>query len=695
MLSARQQSILARLLDEVASVTLEALTMAYSISPRTVRHDLLQIEDWLQGLGIGLERNRGQDIRLRLTDEQRAGLLARLNTRPEYLDSERRQRWLLKQLLEASCLKTDSVLDELRISKSTLLSDLAELSPWLAKRELLLIRERGWIKVRGSEHYTRVAYLELLREEITDERLLLVVLGDRQERIGTQPWNSWFSSKDAHFLFDIVRALEKSMEVEFSDASYSALILHLLMAMERLKAGHLIRMNEELFHELGATEEFQTAQTLVVPELERYFAVSVPPEEIGYITQHILGAQKEREQASSDSLYVKLAKQIVIEVERTLGYPLLLADRVVHGLSIHLKPAMYRAKFGLQTQNPLLEQLEAEFGPLVDTIEQVVQEVIQPHGIAFDRNEVGYIALHVSSGLNQTLLPRRKQIAIVCSSGLGTSAILQRRMESLFPSVEIIGRFSYKEMRTISFTDTDAILSTIDIAQQLPVPLLKVSPLLTSIDQENISLLLGISPLTRPMEAETMQKINEILRITERHAEIKNKSELLKELLYMLQGRSDSNEQLLLTDLLPVNSILLQQEAANWEEAIQFSSKLLRERGLTGLQYEEKLTKMIREGKHHFVIGEGIAFPHASSQDGVFGTGFSLVTLHSPIALGPGGQPVWLLITLAASDKSRHMMALSTLLDALNDPDWMMFLKITKDRNDVWSRLFRKEAVLP
>ncbi|TBL81768.1 BglG family transcription antiterminator [Paenibacillus thalictri] len=690
MLTSRQQKMLAELMENFRHVTAETFAQLHQISVRTARGDLLLIEDWLRKHGIALQRDRRLGVSLDADREQSAKLAGLLAKRPEFVDAKSRIRLLLKQLLEAPELLANELGEQFGISKNTLLQDLSDMRIWFADRGLKLERDRGKLQVTGAETAKRIAYLELLREDISDEKFLQFMLDD--SRNGPMAyWNTWFKTEDAHYLFDLARKLEHKLGFEFSDAGYSALILHLLMAMERLKHRHAICMDNELLEELAATEEYGAVVQHIVPGLSAYFHVEVPQQEIGYITQHILGAQKAHAGSGQHSEYEELAKQIVIRAEMKLGHPLQLTEQVIQGLAIHLKPAVYRAKFGLQTQNPLLEQLEEEYGSLVDIMTQVAEELTEPLGIRFDRAEIGYIVLHICSGLSQTLKISKKKVALVCSSGLGTSAILQKRMETLFPHVNIAGKFSYKELKAITSSDADAVLSTIDIAFPLPVPWFKVSPLLPKNDQDRLSAYFGVAPADRQLEAETVQTVSEIMKIIERSATIHNRNMLVQQLLALFQGSAAATEENKLSGLLPPQSILLQQEDTDWETAVRIGNRLLRDRGLTGLQYEEKLVDMIRGQKHHFIIHDGIAFPHAAPQDGVWKTGFSLVAFRRPIAFGPARQPVWLIITLAAADKKQHLPAMSTLLDAINDAAFMEAVQTASSAEDIWNRIAAKE----
>jgi len=692
MLTSRQQSMLMRLIEERGYVAVGRFAEEYGISLRTARHDLLQIETRLSAMGIGLKRDRRKGVQLSADDAEKQRIVEWLNRRPDYVDPGLRVHLLLKRLLSEPAVDSEAVLEEYMISRNTLLSDVQEMKAWLALRGLKLIRERGTMRIEGSERQKRKAYLDLMRSEIPEERILHYVADKRKGRVGERLWNTWFQAEDAQFLFELVEKMEHHLDIRFSDVGRSALILHLLMAMERLKNNNAIRMDEELLQELKGTKEFEWVSRNIREDLESHFNVSVPEEEFGYITQHILGAQRNHEATDENSIYGQLAKRIVMRVERELGYPLQRADQIVQGLAIHLKPAMYRAKFRLETRNPLLAQLELEYGPMLDMIGKIADEALEPYQIRFGRDEIGYILIHIGSGLRERIaVPRRKRVAIVCSSGIGTSAILRRKMEALFPQIEITGEYSYVESRKITTAEADAVLTMIELGHDLPVPWLKVSPLLPPPDQERVGHFLGTAPLQEAVEADDIQWVNRIIDVIERHAEIRDRDGLVQDILGLQKGAPAIPKGRPLTELLPPSSILLRLPPMDWEAAIRTGNRLLRERGLTGLQYEEKLVEMVQCRKHHFIIDEGIAYPHASASDGVWGTGFSLLTFAEPIDFGSTGHPVWLIITQAASDKQQHVAALSTLLRVFNDREWMRWLRHAASPQAVWERLRREE----
>lgn len=694
MLSSRQQQILQQLIEAASYLPIEVFTDKYQISSRTVRHDLLMIEEWLRQFEISWERSKKEGVRLILKPLQKKRLLEELAKRPEYLNGEQRVHLMCKQLLQQNKTNILAWLDEFKISRNTLFQDIHEVQGWMEQRNLQMKKSRGELSILGNELDKRTAYLELARKDLSEERMLQFLLEPEGRSIDMKGWNQWFPNDDIYFVIDVVRSLETSLHVEFSDGSYSALILHILMAMERLKRQFSVQMDTESLLELQKTKEFRVVKAIAAPRLNAYFHIQVPEEETGYITQHILGAQREHESDEENTNWLKLSRELIYRVEKELGHPLQRTEQVMHGLAVHLKPAVYRAKFNIQTDNPLLRQLEEEQGDLFELVAGVVEEVMKPKGISFSWEEIGYIVLHICAGLRPTVQREKKRIALVCSSGLGTSTLLQRRMETLFPGVQVIGKYSVKELKQAAFQEIDLLLTAIELTVPIPIPVIRVSPLLSAEDQEKIAGFLGLPIISQDIGAETIQTVNRIMRVVDQHADIRDRNKLLEELLMLFEGGSSYEEHVpALTELLPPCSISLAVKPGSWEDAMRKGNGLLRERGLTSMQYEERLIEMVRTQKHHFIISEGVAFPHASTEDGVYQTGLSLIAFQEPLLFGPSGHPVWLMITLAAADKQRHIKALSTLLDLLNDPEFAAKVKTVNQPERLWQWMREKEGL--
>lgn len=699
MISSRQKKILEQLIQHQDFFSVEQLAKQYEVSQRTIRHDILSLESCLKEKEIVFIRHRKYGLKLEGDSKQWQRLQSFLEQETQYLSPESRLKEMAKVLLKNSEIEFEELIEEFKISNKTLIGDLGELKSWFDMKSLKLVREKGKVKIKGRELFKREAYLSLIKEEATGEEILDYLLNDKSKNMNLLQLKEWFQPKEMHYLFQVVSELEKTLSIGFTDDGYVALILHMFLSLERLKEKHFVAMDEELLKELQNTKEFETVEGIVRMRIEPYFNIKLPLSEIGYITQHILTAQKDYQKDKEDVECLELAKKIVIEVEKNFTKPLLMSGQIINSLAMHLKPAIYRAKYNRRILNPLFSELQKEYGQLLQIIMKVTNRLLEPKGVQFDEQEASYIVMHIGAGVQQQLPLNNRRVAIVCSSGLGTANILQRRLLDMYPDINIVKKCSYKDLKDLTFKEVDMVISTIDIYYNLSIPWIKVSPLLGQEDEQKIIKALGIPEKGDARELEIIHTVNEVIKIVGRNGDINNRAALSKQLIQFFKGAHSFSENSAslygITQLLPEESILLQAQIPNTvEEMIQLGTMPLKNRELIGLEYEEKLIQMIKKPNHHFVITEGIVFPHASNETGVWGTGFSLVTFKKPVKLKEISTPIWLMITLAAEDNERHVEALALLIDALNDEFFLRTLKKSHNSKNIYDWFQRREGAL-
>ena len=103
------------------------------------------------------------------------------------------------------------------------------------------------------------------------------------------------------------------------------------------------------------------------------------------------------------------------------------------------------------------------------------------------------------------------------------------------------------------------------------------------------------------------------------------------------------------------NSILLQAEAGNWQEAVKLGVDLLVKADVVEPRYYQSILDGVAQHGPYFVIAPGLAMPHGRPEEGVKKTGFSLVTLKTPLIFNQeDNDPVDIVITMAAVDATTH-----------------------------------------
>ena len=116
------------------------------------------------------------------------------------------------------------------------------------------------------------------------------------------------------------------------------------------------------------------------------------------------------------------------------------------------------------------------------------------------------------------------------------------------------------------------------------------------------------------------------------------------------------------------NTLALQQDANDWKQAVRIGTDLLQKAGAVDGRYYEGILANVEKNGPYFVLIPSVAMPHARPEDGVFETGFSLVTLKTPVAFGhQDHDPVDILLVIAAADKKalneQVIVEVMTLLD--------------------------------
>ncbi|MGC6389142.1 PTS ascorbate transporter subunit IIA [Ewingella sp. S1.OA.A_B6] len=102
-------------------------------------------------------------------------------------------------------------------------------------------------------------------------------------------------------------------------------------------------------------------------------------------------------------------------------------------------------------------------------------------------------------------------------------------------------------------------------------------------------------------------------------------------------------------------SIRLNVEAENWQDAVKIGVDLLVDAGVVESRYYQAILDGVERFGPYFVIAPGLAMPHGRPEEGVLKTGFALVTLKKPLVFNhEDNDPVDILITLAAVDANAH-----------------------------------------
>lgn len=121
--------------------------------------------------------------------------------------------------------------------------------------------------------------------------------------------------------------------------------------------------------------------------------------------------------------------------------------------------------------------------------------------------------------------------------------------------------------------------------------------------------------------------------------------------------------------LIENNSIKLNQQASNWQNAIKIGTDMLVASGAIETCYYDNIIAKVSEMGPYIILAPGLAMPHARPEEGVIKTAFALVTLSEPVYFDGEDSPIHVLVTLAGSDSDTHMEGIMEITQVFEDAD--------------------------
>ncbi|RDC49382.1 hypothetical protein DVA85_24100 [Acinetobacter sp. RIT592] len=271
------------------------------------------------------------------------------------------------------------------------------------------------------------------------------------------------------------------------------------------------------------------------------------------------------------------------------------------------------------------------------------------------------------------------KIVIVCNSGMATSQLLKNQIEQLFDLIEIQDILPLKNFENYE-KYYDFAITTVDLNQKQAI---KVNPILTDLDKQNL-----LSQISNTQSVFNFEQefINKIINGVEKYATISNKEKLREEIKNIVISSREKGKsyKATLRELLNEDTIYLNQEATNWEEAIRVSANPLKDLGYVKDSYIEAMIENVRKLGPYIVIAPKVAMPHARPEDGVNKVSMTLTTFKEDIYFsGKDQHKVKILISLAPKDNQTHIKALACLTKMLSKKENIDKILNSKDKYEI------------
>jgi transcriptional antiterminator len=631
MLLLREREIIHYLLNNPGKVvTASQLAEVNGCSVRTIKTAIKTINMTFENQSFHIQTKSGKGIWLNFEEKDAEMLLSFIQEPvPDLRTIE-----IIDILLHANQPVTIQALaDQIFSSPSTVHRELLAVEEYLQNFKVTLVKElRKGISLEAPEGKKRSLEATIIKDKVQVQ----------QKTNNFQQIQEHFPQVDIEKIREALQTILTENQLSISDYTYYNLLIHTAIALLRIKERQLVDFQPEEKYFLKEKREWQIAVSYQ-KLLEQQFQISFPEEETAFLTVHFLSSKVNEAGVSKvenplgkteDPLETQLV-QWVADISTTYPYPFREDAYFIQNLLLHLRPLLNRLHYGINISNPWLAEVKQRYGQSYEIAIELVSKIEAVYGYKIKEEDIAYLAMHVGASITrfEQNSNQKKQILIVCASGIGMSNFVKAKVEQLFGNeLEVIDTVS-SVGTNFSRYQCDFILSTIPLEIE-GNKVLQVSPLLNESEQE---------------------MIRKALKGT-----VKQES-VLAQFIY---------PELIKTKI----------TATTMEEIIRIGADTLVNHGYVNEAFFEKV--LAREAISSTSIGNQIAIPHASD-DQIKKEGIAFITLAQPIQGGKESVQVVFLLALSTNSKQRFADIFGDLLTLSQDSKKLKKLIKAMDSQEV------------
>ena len=494
-LNARQIEFINLLLDEEKYNPIKYYTKDLNVSDKTLKKDLIVIEEYLKKFNIELDKKHS--IGIMIKDVWNAKLILHNNLQAEECKNKKisindRRIEIIKNMLIDSHSNTSiqKLSDKYYVSKTSIVNDFKYIEEWLCSFNLKLEKTVEGTQIKGSEVNIRRAIASLLFEYSKGERNEKTIeeLATRLDGVTLNRLAELFEKNKIIYVNKLLLDLEKKYNCRIDDPYYINLLTHILISMVRGSKGKPI-------YKKGKVKNFECEKdykeaVLCINKINKDFEMTLDEGEVYYLYQYfvsfgLIKENKDKVLNKLDYTAITFRNKMTSCIEEILQLNIAKDQAIMDKLLLHIRPMLNRMEYDIQISNPLINDIKEQYPVLLNICKAVALMVsynLKQKIIPID--EIGYLTLYYQLGLEENS-SIKKRVLVVCHSGYGTSKLLSAKLNRHFPEFEIIESISANAIMKRNLDDIDFIISTVPLDLKSN-PYLLVSTFLNDHDIKNI-----------------------------------------------------------------------------------------------------------------------------------------------------------------------------------------------------------------
>lgn len=594
--------------------------------------------------------------------------------RDSYLDKSGRKLFiLLKLVCSFDYLSLDEFVYMVRASKSTVLNDVKELrKEWSTKEfQIRYSREKGYY-VTGNELAIRSQLMQSVIHCLYEDNGEMLI----------QEYIQWETEQTLAESEKIIADGISNFAIQFVENKRKEFIYCFHLLSERF-----LKMSINNGKQME-TIDYESKEYLFSCYLSEQKGIK-NKKNITYIYTWMLGLSTgdADENTRDQPMINQLVHRLIHRFESLAGVKFMERQTIAKRLYEHLRPAYYRLLYQLPIINPLKDKIKEEYAKMYSLVEEALQPLHSVFTHEIPEDEIAYLTVHFAASTYKQKEQRvcRKKGLIICPSGVGTSIIVKRELEELFPDMEFLLQDYQKNICT---KDIQIVFSTSVSSRLLTLnkPFLILSPIMNA--KEKYQVISKVYDLLNEEELAdpTLKKV----MLTVKKYVTSNQYRLIKNELYQKEKHlskivgEEGMSYPLLSEITSESLIKLNIEAVNWEDAVRKATQPLVDHDKVSPHYIDDMIKTAKESGPYIVITRHVALPHARPEAGAKEIAISISTLKTPITFGnKENDPVMYIFGLSALDNQTHITAMAELAELLDQPTFYKTLKQARHPREI------------
>lgn len=444
-----------QILRKTSSITVVSLAQKLGVSERTIRNDIKQLNQELEGCAVIDGKQGRYTLRIFDMDAFRQAYSRIGETEGEFTSSENRINYIFGEMMRADDpVLTDELAYEMNVGRTTMVNDLKKLRSKLKPYNIAVVGKtsKGLI-LHGDEinirNYILGNCFDAIYKEYPQDPLVQNLIDQEMKS----------------------RAYPKTLQTQFGR--------YITLMLDRFLTGHFIGKLSDQYYNLTAKAGFVPINNLC-DRIAESLSIDIPIEEKIFAFLPIAGMRtpsdlSKMHEIELDGTVRPLTEKIMKEIQSELDIeidPGQFSDEFEY----HLMFMLNRLRFHVKQQNVMIDDLKQKY-PLAYEMSGIAADVIEREkNLKVNEDERGHLASYFGLFLEENNIGQTRpfNVLVICGSGRVTAKLIAVQLRRILDSSAQIGTISEETVTEDLLDQYDLILTTVDLTQKTKRPVIRI-----------------------------------------------------------------------------------------------------------------------------------------------------------------------------------------------------------------------------